>query len=101
MEDLFVVILLASLAVLICIFILFFIQKKKKAPKTKAQKQEEIYQNYENMMKNELRNLSYKEYQNKKIKLLKSFSKELEFNIFFDKSEIYALLEKLNKKYIN
>lgn len=93
MEILIIIIL--SLSVL-----LFFIFFPKKKVKTKAQKQEELYISYKNIMEKELSRLKNdpQAYKEKKLSLLKSFAKELEFSIFFDKDEIYELIRNLSKE---
>lgn len=91
MVALFIVIILLLIGA-------FFIFSPKKEVKTKAQKQEELYSSYKNIMQKELSNLNQTEYKDKKIALLKSFAKELEFNIFFDKDETYELIRRLSEE---
>ena len=74
------------LAILILVGFLYFVLNPKKEPKTKEQKQEEIRQNFLQRLNAELSGTQNPdERQMKKIALLKTFAKELEFNLFFDK----------------
>lgn len=76
--------------------VLFLVLKPKKQPKSKAQKQEEIRQNFLQRLNTELSaTQNPDERQMKKIALLKVFAKELEFNLFFDKEETQHLIKEL------
>ncbi len=84
------------LAILILFGVLFLILKPQKKPKSKAQKQEEIRQNFLQRLNTELSSTQNPdERQIKKITLLKAFAKELEFNLFFDKEEVKVLIQAL------
>lgn len=84
------------LTILILVGFLYFVLKPKKEPKTKEQKQEEIRQNFLQRLNAELSCIENPdERQMKKIALLKTFAKELEFNLFFDKDEVKTLIQEL------
>ena len=84
------------LAILTLLGVLFLVLKPKKQPKSKAQKQEEIRQNFLQRLDTELlATQNSDERQMKKIALLKVFAKELEFNLFFDKEEVKVLIQAL------
>ena len=84
------------LAILMLLGVLFLVLKPKKQPKSKAQKQEEIRQNFLQRLDAELSaTQTPNERQTKKIALLKVFAKELEFNLFFDKEEVKTLIQEL------
>ena len=84
------------LTILILFSFLFFVLKPKKESKTKEQKQEEIRQSFLQRLNTELSMIEdSNERQLKKIALLKTFAKELEFNLFFDKDEVKTLIQEL------
>ncbi len=84
------------LTILTLLGFLFLILKPQKKPKSKAQKQEEIRQNFLQRLDAELlATQNSDERQMKKIALLKVFAKELEFNLFFDKEEVKVLIQEL------
>ncbi|MDY0265829.1 MAG: hypothetical protein RBR12_11695 [Sulfurospirillum cavolei] len=85
------ILLLSSLLV----FVYFWLKPRTKA-KPSPQKQEEICQMYRERLKTELSAIDDpSERQMKKIALLKAFAKELEFNLFFDKNDVQALMQEL------
>lgn len=87
-----------ALIILILFGFLFLLFKPKKQPKSKEQKQEEIYLNYKERLNTELLAIeNFDERQKKKIALLKVFAKELEFNLFFDSEETKMLIQDLAK----
>ncbi|AFL69300.1 hypothetical protein [Sulfurospirillum barnesii] len=74
----------------------YFWFKPRTKPKPNPQKQEEIRQMYRQRLHAELERIQNPdERQAKKIVLLKEFAKELEFNLFFDKSDVQALMKEL------
>ena len=84
------------LTIFLLLGFLFLVLKPKKESKTKEQKQEEIRQNFLHRLKTELSMTEdSNERQMKKIALLKTFAKELEFNLFFDKDEVKTLIQEL------
>ncbi|WP_333804703.1 hypothetical protein [Sulfurospirillum sp.] len=80
-----------------CAFVaIYFWLKPRAKPKSSPQKQEEIRQMYRQRLQTELSNIqNADERQTKKIALLKTFAKELEFNLFFDKDEAKVLIQEL------
>lgn len=75
---------------------LFLLFKPKGEPKSKEQKQAEIQKHYEKLLKAELSQIDdATARQKRKIALLKTFAKELEFNLFFDEHEVKALIQHL------
>lgn len=85
------ILLLSSLLV----FVYFWLKPRTKA-KPSPQKQEEIRQMYREQLQTELAAIDDpNKRQSKKIVLLKEFSKELEFNLFFDKNDVQALMQEL------
>ena len=80
-----------------CAFIaLYFWLKPRTKAKPSPQKQEEIRQMYRQRLQTELSIIqNSEERQSKKIALLKEFSKELEFNLFFDKNDVQVLMKEL------
>ncbi|WP_060825290.1 hypothetical protein [Sulfurospirillum cavolei] len=85
------ILLLSSLL----IFVYFWLKPRTKA-KPSPQKQEEIRQMYRERLKTELATIDDpNERQTQKIALLKAFSKELEFNLFFDKNDVQTLMQEL------
>lgn len=85
-----------ALIILILFGFLFLLFKPKKEPKSKEQKQEEIRLHYLQKLQAELESIDNPdERQKRKIALLKLFSKELEFNLFFDKDEVKMLIQEL------
>ncbi len=80
---------------LIILISYLFSKMIKKQVKSKVQKREEIIENYKQNLHNCLKDLSSKEYEEKKISLLSDISKELDRNIFFDKSEVRGIVQKL------
>jgi hypothetical protein len=86
----------STLAILTLLGFLILVLKPKKEPKSKEQKQEEIRQNFLQRLDAELSaTQNHDERQMKKIALLKTFAKELEFNLFFDKDEVKTLIQEL------
>lgn len=86
----------STLAILTLLGFLILVLKPKKEPKSKEQKQEEIRQNFLQRLDTELSaTQNHDERQMKKIALLKTFAKELEFNLFFDKDEVKTLIQEL------
>lgn len=84
------------LTIFLLLGFLFLVLKPKKESKTKEQKQEEIRQNFLHRLNTELSMIEdSNERQMKKIALLKTFAKELEFNLFFDKDEVKTLIQEL------
>lgn len=84
------------LAIILLMTFLFFTLKPQKSPKSKEQKQAEIFLRYQHKLQTELDTVSdANERQRRKIALLKEFAKELEFNLFFDKEEVKILIQKL------
>ncbi|NCD12819.1 MAG: hypothetical protein EOL93_09745 [Epsilonproteobacteria bacterium] len=76
----------------------YFWFKPRTKPKPSPQKQEEIRQMYKQRLQTELATINDPdERQSKKIALLKAFAKELEFNLFFDKNDVQALMKELAK----
>lgn len=89
-------IFISILLILILFGFLWLVLKPKKQPKSKAQKQEEIRLHYQIRLKTELSGIdTHDERQKRKIALLKIFAKELEFNLFFDKEDVRALIQTL------
>ncbi len=87
------------LPILLLCAILFWILKPKKQAKTKEQKRTELIASYEQRLGNKLLHIKDKTiYQEKKIALLKTIAKELEFSIFFDKDDVRELIKHLSKK---
>ena len=79
----------------ILVFVYFWLKPRTK-PKPSPQKQEEIREMYRQRLETELTTIDDpSERQSKKIALLKAFSKELEFNLFFDKNDVQALMQEL------
>lgn len=77
---------------------MYLLFKPKSAPKSKEQKQEELIASYKHKLDQELSPITdANEKKNRKIALLKSFAKELEFNLFFDEHEVKALIQELAK----
>lgn len=84
------------LAILLLLFLLFLLLKPRTKPKSKEQKQEEIRLLYLQKLQTELQSIDIpQERQKRKIALLKSFAKELECNLFFDREETQALIQEL------
>lgn len=82
--------------IIIAIGLLYMIFKPAAKTKSKKQKQVEILETYKRKLDSELsgiedRSLLIK----KKTELLKSFSSELNRNLFFDENEVRKLIEKL------
>lgn len=76
---------------------LIFKPKQKTQGKSKEQKQEEIYNEYKEKMDTYLEKYrGNKElYEQKKISLLKTFSNELNRNLFFDVEDTRKLIQRL------
>ena len=89
--------MLFNILVILMLFgFLFLLFRPKKQAKSKEQKQEEIRLNYKKKLNAELLDIQdLDERQKKKIALLRVFAKELEFNLFFDKNEVKALIQEL------
>ncbi|NOQ29747.1 MAG: hypothetical protein GQ570_01360 [Helicobacteraceae bacterium] len=88
------------LYLLISLAIIAFLIKNvtpKKQVQTKEQKRAEILSNYKNELESALEECENENRVAIKSKLLKKFSQELAFNIFFDKSEIREILLELSK----
>jgi len=86
------------------LFLYLFLKPKPKCVgKTKAQKQEEIFEEYKRMMKKELSRFVDDKplFKQRKTALLKKFANELNRNVFFDVEEIRELIQKLIKYEIN
>lgn len=84
--------------VLIMVGFLFLLFKPKGTPKSKQQKQEEIIDGYKQTLDRELSTITNAdERKQRKVALLKTFAKELEFNLFFDEVEVKALIQELAK----
>ena len=80
---------------LLLVFLYFWLKPRSQA-KSSSQKQEEIREMYRGRLQMELATIDDpNERQTKKIALLKEFAKELEFNLFFDKSDVQALMKEL------
>ena len=74
----------------------YFLFKPKKQPKSKEQKQEELYLSYKERIMSELSTIEdFDERQKKKIALLKVFATELKYNLFFDEEEVKTLIQNL------
>ena len=81
--------------IFLCAIVLFFL-KPHKQPKSKEYKQEEIRELYRQRLHVELSRIDDPhERQTKKIMLLKTFAKELEFNLFFNQEEMHSLIKEL------
>ncbi len=82
---------------------LIFKSNLKSQPKSKEQKQGEIYEEYKRTMDSELSNyLNDKDtLVQKKTALLKVFAGELHRNMFFDEQETRELIQKLAKYEVN
>ena len=90
--DFFMMLLIVFLACLLLILML----KPKQQAKTHAQKKEEITLQYQQKLAEALHTIEdADERQKQKIILLKRFAKELEFNLFFTKEEVKALIQSL------
>jgi len=76
---------------------LIFKPKQKKVAKSREQKQEEIYEEYKEKMDTYLEEYRGNEelYKQKKIVLLKTFSNELNKNLFFDVEDTRRLIQRL------
>ncbi len=84
--------------VIIALFVVYLLLRSKtssKDVKSKAQKQEEIYKQYQRILKDELRGLENQQLKDKRLELLKRFSDELNRNLFFTKEESRKLIQKL------
>ena len=80
---------------LLLVFLYFWLKPRSQA-KSSSQKQEEIREMYRGRLQTELATIDDpNERQTKKIALLKEFSKELEFNLFFDKNDVQVLMKEL------
>jgi len=88
---------LPQIFILSCAFVAFYFWLKPRTkPKSSPQKQEEIREMYRQRLHTELSRIENPdERQTKKIALLKEFAKELEFNLFFDKNDVQALMKEL------
>lgn len=100
---------MSDVAVIVSAFIgivgivLFFVKTPMKRDiKTKEQKQNEIVYDFLQRMEKELTPIkdNQEELGKKKTELLKTFAKELEFNIFFDKDEVREIIKNLASKEI-
>ena len=77
---------------------LYLILKPKAKPKSKRQKQVEIFEGYKRKLKSELLGIEDRALLvKKKTTLLKNFSAELHRNLFFDADEVRDIIEKLAK----
>jgi hypothetical protein len=90
---------LPQILIFSCAFVAFYFWLKPRTkPKSSPQKQEEIREMYRQRMHTELSSIKNNdERQTKKVDLLKTFAKELEFNLFFDKDEVKVLIQELAK----
>jgi len=90
---------LPQILIFSCAFVAFYFWLKPSTkPKSTPQKQEEIREMYRQRMHTELSSIEKSdERQMKKVDLLKTFAKELEFNLFFDKDEVKVLIQELAK----
>ena len=88
---------LPQILIFSCAFVAFYFWLKPRTkPKSSPQKQEEIREMYRQRMHTELSSIKNNdERQIKKVDLLKTFAKELEFNLFFDKDEVKVLIQEL------
>jgi (p)ppGpp synthase/HD superfamily hydrolase len=77
--------------------------KQKVEAKSKTQKQEEIYEEYKQIMDKELSRFVDDKplFKQRKTALLKRFAQELNNNLFFDVEETRELINKLIKYEIN
>ena len=90
--DFFMMLIIILLA---CLFLVLMLRPKHNA-KTHAQKKEEITLQYQQKLAEALHTIEdADERQKQKIILLKRFAKELEFNLFFTKEEVKALIQSL------
>ena len=90
--DFFMMLIIILLA---CLFLVLMLRPKQYA-KTHAQKKEEITLQYQQKLAEALHTIEdADERQKQKIILLKRFAKELEFNLFFTKEEVKALIQSL------
>lgn len=88
--------------ILISFGFLYLIFKPKAKPKSKEQKQAEIFEGYKRKLKSELSGIEDRALLiKKKTALLKSFSAELNRNLFFDEDEVRELIQKLAKYEVN
>jgi len=88
--------------ILISIGFVYLIFKPKTQPKTKEQKQIEIFEGYQKKLRSELSGIENRILLiKKKTALLKSFSAELNRNLFFDEKEVRELIQKLAKYEVN
>lgn len=91
-----------GLFLFICLILFFLFQAPKKELKTKAQKQEQLIASYREKLRKELshynQNPTLKS--QKKVELLKSFARELQFNIFFDDEEVRKIIKNLAQEEI-
>jgi len=89
--------------IVILLLYVFLKPKQKVAGKSKAQKQEEIYEEYKATMNREL--LKFVDdkslFKQRKTALLKKFANELNSNLFFDVDETRELINRLIKYEIN
>lgn len=84
--------------VLIILGFMYVLFKPKATPKSKEQKQEELITAYKQKLDQELSPITdANEKKKRKVALLKTFAKELEFNLFFDEHEVKALIQELAK----
>ena len=91
-------IFLEIIIIIIALGFLYFIMKPSAKPKSKQQKQQEIYVAYKRKLDSNLSGIDDRTILiKKKTALLKSFSAELHRNLFFDEDEVRELIEKLAK----
>ena len=86
------------------LFLYLFLKPKQKVMgKSKAQKQDEIFEEYKRTMKKELNRFVDDKplFKQRKTALLKKFAGELNNNLFFDVNETRELINKLIKYEIN
>lgn len=82
--------------ILIMLGFLYLIFKPKAQPKSKEQKQQEIIEAYKRKLDSKLSGIEDKSLLIKqKTALLKTFSSELNRNLFFDKEEVRELIQEL------
>jgi len=88
--------------ILITIGFLYLIFKPKAKPKSKEQKQAEIFASYKRKLDSNLSGIEDRALLiEKKTSLLKKFSAELHRNLFFDEDEVRELIEKLANYEVN
>jgi len=88
--------------ILISLGFLYLLFKPKARPKSKEQKQAEIFEEYKRKLDKDLSNIKdVTLLVKKKTDLLKTFSSELNRNLFFDEDEVRELIQKLANYEVN